>query len=72
TAIERAAKWALSCRNAEGGFGQFPGRPSDVDAASFQCGTLIQAARAPGAPRDLADADTLGWGHAMQPGRVYS
>jgi hypothetical protein len=71
-AIDRAAEWALGCRNSDGGFGHFPGRPSDMDAVYFQFAALIQAGRIPGAPRDLPDAHTLGWGHAMQPGRVYS
>jgi geranylgeranyl transferase type-2 subunit beta len=72
TAIDRAAEWTLGCRNADGGFGHFPGRPSDMDAVYFQFATLIQAGRVPGALRDLPDAHTLGWGHAMQPGRTYS
>jgi prenyltransferase/squalene oxidase-like repeat protein len=71
-AIDKGADWALSCRNADGGFGHFPGRHSDMDAVYFQFGTLIQAGRVPGAPRDLPDAHTLGWGHAMQPDRVYA
>ena len=70
--INKAADWALSCRNADGGFGHFPGRPSDMDAVYFQFATLIQANRVPSARRDLPDAHTLGWGHAMQPGRNYS
>jgi geranylgeranyl transferase type-2 subunit beta len=70
-AIDQAAKWALSCRNADGGFGHFPGRPSDMDAVYFQFGTLIQAERIAAARRDLPDAHTLGWGHAMQPSRDY-
>lgn len=36
-----------------------------------QFGTLIQAGRVPSAKRDLADAHTLSWGHAMQPGKIY-
>jgi geranylgeranyl transferase type-2 subunit beta len=71
-ALGKAAQWALSCRNADGGFGHFPSRPSDMDAVYFQFGTLIQAARVPGARSDLPDAHTLGWGHAMQPGRNYA
>src|SRR5262245_40357327 len=35
-AIERAARWALTCRNDDGGFGHFPGSPSDADAVYFQ------------------------------------
>ncbi len=71
-ALDKAAQWALSCRNADGGFGHFPNKHSDMDAVYFQFGTLIQAGRIPGAPRDLSDAHTLSWGHAMQPGRNYT
>ena len=35
-AIAKAAAWALSCRNPDGGFGHFPGSTSDADAAYFQ------------------------------------
>ena len=42
-----------------------------MDAVYFQFATLIQAGKIPGAPRDLPDAHTLGWGHAMQPDRIY-
>lgn len=69
-AIGRGADWALGCRNLDGGFGHFPGRPSDMDAVYFQFGTLLQAGRVPGV-RDLPDAHALGWGHAMRPGRTY-
>jgi geranylgeranyl transferase type-2 subunit beta len=70
-AMDKGADWALRCRNPDGGFGHFPGKPSDMDAVYFQFGTLIQAGRIPGARFDLPDAQTLGWGHAMQPGRTY-
>ena len=40
-ALDRAAAWALTCRNADGGFGHFPGSPSDADAVYFQVGTLV-------------------------------
>lgn len=70
-AIERGARWSLSCRNADGGFGHFPGWHSDMDAVYFQFGTLVQAGLIPGARNDLADAHTLAWGHAMQPERTY-
>ena len=54
-AIDRAARWALSCRNADGGFGHFPGSTSDADAVYFQVGTLVMAgflqARRPAAGR---------------------
>ena len=70
-AMERAADWAMKCRNADGGFGHFPGWPSDMDAVYFQFGTLIQAGRIAQARFDLPDAHTLSWGHAMMPGKVY-
>jgi len=70
-AIGKAADWALSCRNSDGGFGHYPEWHSDMDAVYFQFGTLIQAGRVPGVRRDLTDAHTLSWGHAMQPGKVY-
>jgi geranylgeranyl transferase type-2 subunit beta len=70
-AIERGARWSLSCRNADGGFGHFPGRPSDMDAVYFQFGTLVQAGKVPGVRNGLPDAQTLGWGHAMEPGVKY-
>jgi geranylgeranyl transferase type-2 subunit beta len=70
-AIQKGADWALTCRNADGGFGHYPNHHSDMDAVYFQFGTLIQAGRVPGARRDLPDAHTLSWGHAMQPGKVY-
>jgi len=70
-AIEKAADWALSCRNSDGGFGHFPNWHSDMDAVYFQFGTLVQAGHVPAARRDLPDAHTLSWGHAMQPGKVY-
>jgi geranylgeranyl transferase type-2 subunit beta len=70
-ALGKAADWVLRCRNADGGFGHFPGRHSDMDAVYFQLGTLVQAGRAPGVRRDIPDAQTLGWGHAMEPGKNY-
>ena len=70
-AIDKGGRWAMSCRNGDGGFGHFPGRPSDMDAVYFNFGAMIQAGLAPSAKTDLSDAHTLGWGHAMQPGEVY-
>lgn len=70
-AMARGAEWSLACRNPDGGFGHFPGRHSDMDAVYFQFGTLIQAGRVPGARLGLPDAQTLGWGHAMEPGTRY-
>jgi geranylgeranyl transferase type-2 subunit beta len=65
-AIQKAADWALSCRTEDGGFSHYPHWHSDMDAVYFQFGTLIQAGRA-AARTDLADAQTLSWGHAMLP-----
>ena len=70
-AMSKAADWALLCRNPDGGFGHYPTWHSDLDAVYFQFGTLIQCGRIPGVRRDIRDAHTLSWGHAMQPGKVY-
>jgi len=70
-AIARAVEWSLRCQNPDGGFGHYPGKHSDMDAVYFQLGTLIQGGVVPGARIDLPDAHTLGWGHAMEPGRTY-
>jgi len=70
-AMAKAADWAMRCRNADGGFGHYPGWASDMDAVYFQFGSLIQAGRAPEARLDIPDAHTLSWGHAMQPGKAY-
>ena len=69
--IRRAADWVMTCRNLDGGFAHYPGWPSDMDAVYFQMGTLIQAELIPSANFNLPDAETLSWGHAMRPGRVY-
>jgi prenyltransferase beta subunit len=71
-AISRAAEWVLTCQTSDGGFGHYPGWHSDMDAVYFQLGTLIQAGRIPGAKYDLPDAQTLSWGHAMKPGKIYA
>ncbi len=70
-AIGKAARWALRCQNADGGFGHYPGLPSDIDAVYFQFGTLVQAGLIPGTNLHLPDAETLSWGHVMQPGVNY-
>ena len=70
-AIEKGGRWALSCRNPDGGFGHYPGKHSDMDAVYFNFGAMIQAGMVPEAKLDLPDAHTLGWGHAMRPGKVY-
>jgi len=64
-AMQRAADWALSCRNADGGFGHFPGSPSDWDAVYFHVGTLVMAGRLQATDKLPKDAHLLGWGHLM-------
>jgi geranylgeranyl transferase type-2 subunit beta len=64
-ALAKAAAWALSCRNADGGFGHFPGSPSDADAVYFQVGTLVMAGVLQPAEPLPADPQLLGWGHLM-------
>jgi geranylgeranyl transferase type-2 subunit beta len=64
-AIERAAKWSLSCRNDDGGFGHFPGSASDADAVYFHVGTLVMAGYLQPVDPLPADPHLLGWGHLM-------
>jgi geranylgeranyl transferase type-2 subunit beta len=64
-AIERAAQWALSCRNADGGFGHFPGSTSDADAVYFQVGVLVMAGFLHPADPLPQDPHLLSWGHLM-------
>jgi geranylgeranyl transferase type-2 subunit beta len=73
-ALRKAADWAMSCRNADGGFGHYPGWHSDMDAVYFQFGTLLQTGRVSmgNLRRDVRTAHILGWGHAMDPGENYA
>lgn len=64
-AIEQAAHWARSCRNADGGFGHFPGSPSDADANYFQVGTLVMAGYLKPVKPPPNDPHLLSWGHLM-------
>lgn len=68
-AIRRAAEWALSCRNPDGGFGHYPGSPSDADAVYFQVGTLVLAGLLPPADPLPRDPHLLSWGHLLPAGR---
>ncbi|HZZ80656.1 MAG TPA: prenyltransferase/squalene oxidase repeat-containing protein [Gemmataceae bacterium] len=65
-AIQSAADWALSCRNTDGGFGHYPGSPSDWDAVYFHVGTLVMAGRLQPTEKLPKDAHLLGWGHLMR------
>jgi geranylgeranyl transferase type-2 subunit beta len=62
-ALDRAAAWALACRNPDGGFGHFPGSTSDADACYFQLGTLVVAGAVKPADPPPPDPQLLGWGH---------
>lgn len=64
-AIARAAEWALRCRNSDGGFGHYPGSPSDADAVYFQIGTLVMAGFLRPAENLPPNAKLWGWGHLM-------
>jgi geranylgeranyl transferase type-2 subunit beta len=63
--LARAARWALRCRNADGGFGHYPGSPSDADAVYFQVGTLVLAGYVKPIHPLPRDAHLLGWGHLL-------
>jgi geranylgeranyl transferase type-2 subunit beta len=62
-ALARLAAWALRCRNADGGFGHFPGSTSDADAVYFQVGALVLAGWLAPADPLPPDPQLLGWGH---------
>jgi geranylgeranyl transferase type-2 subunit beta len=62
-AIAKAAAWALTCRNSDGGFGHFPGSPSDADAVYFQVGTLVMAGVLKPISPLPREPHLLGWGH---------
>jgi geranylgeranyl transferase type-2 subunit beta len=62
-ALAKAAAWALSCRNPDGGFGHFPGSTSDADACYFHVGALVMAGVLKPADPLPPDAHLLGWGH---------
>jgi|GEM_PF-459160 len=64
-AIARAADWALSCRNDDGGFGHYPGSTSDADANYFQVGTLVMAGVLKPAEPLPAHPELFSWGHLM-------
>jgi WD40 repeat protein len=64
-AVRRAAAWALSCRNPDGGFGHYPGSTSDADAIYFQVGTLVMAGVLNPVDPPPRDPELLSWGHLM-------
>jgi geranylgeranyl transferase type-2 subunit beta len=62
-AIARAAAWALTCRNTDGGFGHYPGSVSDMDAVYFQIGTLVMAGFLKPAQPLPEEPQLYSWGH---------
>jgi hypothetical protein len=68
-ALRSGGRWALGCRNEDGGFGHYPGRRSDMDAVYFKFGAMIQAGIVEGVLKDLPDPRILGWGHVMPSAR---
>jgi hypothetical protein len=64
-ALGRAAQWSLSCRNADGGFGHFPGSPSDADAVYFHVGTLVMAGFLSLVQPLPREPQLLSWGHLL-------
>jgi hypothetical protein len=68
-AMARAADWAASCRNADGGFGHFPGSTSDADACYFHLGTMVMAGAVKPADPPPQDGHLLGWGHLFPPAK---
>ncbi|QDU23193.1 prenyltransferase/squalene oxidase repeat-containing protein [Urbifossiella limnaea] len=62
-ALRKAASWSLTCRNRDGGFGHYPGSPSDADACFFHAGTLVMAGYLKPVEPLPPDARLLGWGH---------
>jgi prenyltransferase beta subunit len=63
--IQKALRWALSCRNSDGGFGHFPGATSDADANYFHVGVLVMGGFLEPVSPLPKDPHLLGWGHLM-------
>ncbi len=66
-ALAKAAAWALRCRNGDGGFGHYPGSPSDADAVYFQVGTLVMAGFLKPVQPLPKRPELYSWGHLMPP-----
>jgi len=62
-AMQKAARWVLTCRNPDGGFGHYPGSTSDADAIYFHVGVLVMSGYL--APVDPLppNPQLLSWGH---------
>jgi geranylgeranyl transferase type-2 subunit beta len=71
-AYSKAIRWILTCKKADGGFTHFPDwNNSDLDAVYFQVGGLVEAGYLHPV-NGLQNEEILGWGHAMDPNRLYS
>jgi hypothetical protein len=64
-ALQKAARWVLTCRNPDGGFGHYPGSPSDADAVYFHVGVLVMAGYLQPADPLPAEPHLLSWGHLL-------
>jgi len=64
-ALRKTTQWVLSCRNADGGFGHFPGSTSDMDALYFHLGALVMTGYLKPVEPLPRDPHLLGWGHLM-------
>ncbi len=62
-AIQKAAQWVLTCRNADGGFGHYPGSTSDADAVYFHVGALVMAGFLKPAEPLPPKPHLYSWGH---------
>ena len=60
-----SGRWVLTCRNADGGFGHYPGSPSDADAVYFHVGVLVMGGFLKPADPLPPDPHLLSWGHLM-------
>lgn len=64
-ALEKTTRWVLSCQNKDGGFGHYPGSPSDMDAVYFQIGALVMTGYLRAVEPLPRDPHLLAWGHLM-------
>lgn len=64
-AIARAVDWVLTCRNDDGGFGHYPGSPSDADANYFHIGVLVMGGFLQPIDPLPKNPELISWGHLM-------
>ncbi len=64
-AMRKATAWALSCRNPDGGFGHYPGSPTDTDGVYFNVGILVMTGFLKPISPPPKDPQLLSWGHLM-------